>query len=110
MPKFTGLNADFQDTGNVYEGAAPARWMDVNSRKLAGEDGEREDEALARRLQKEKWAGQPSAAEASRGGANKTWVFQSTVVVPVEQSSPLEPARLVQGLSHGTAVDTISIL
>ena len=54
MPEFTGLNADFQDTGNVYEGAAPAQWMDVNSRKHADGDGEREDEALARCLQEEK--------------------------------------------------------
>lgn len=97
-PEFTRLNVDFQDTGNVYEGA---RWTDVNSRKHTDEDGEREDEALARRLQEEEWAEQPSAAEASRRSANKTWVFQSTAVVPVGQSSPLEPARLVQGLSHG---------
>lgn len=40
--------------------------------KHTNEDGEREDEALARHLQEEEWAEQPSAAEASRGSANKT--------------------------------------
>ena len=55
VPEFTRLNVDFQDTGNMYEGAAPARWTDVNSRKHTDKDGEREDEALARRLQEE-WA------------------------------------------------------
>ena len=55
MPEFTRLNVDFQDTSNVYEGAALARWTDVNSRKHTDKDGEREDEALARRLQEE-WA------------------------------------------------------
>jgi len=101
VPEFARLNVDFQDTGNVYEGATPARWTDVNSRKHTDEDGEREDGALARRLQEEEWAEQPPAAEASKGSANKTWVLQSTAVVPVGQSPPLKPARLVQGLPHG---------
>ena len=87
MPEFTRLNVDFQDTSNAYEGAALARWTDVNSRKYTDEDGEREDEALARRLQGKEWAEQPSAAEVSRGSANKTWVLQSTAVLPVGQSS-----------------------
>ena len=30
VSEFTRLSVDFQDTGNVYEGAAPARWTDVN--------------------------------------------------------------------------------
>ena len=38
MPEFTRLNVDFQDTSNVYEGAALARWTDVISRKHTDED------------------------------------------------------------------------
>lgn len=109
MPEFTRLNVDFLDTSNVYEGAALARWTDVNSRKHTDEDGEREDEALARRLQEKEWAEQPSAAEVSRGSANKTWVLQSTAVLPVGQSS-LEASAPCSRPIAWTAVDTISIL
>lgn len=108
VPEFTRLNVDFQDTGNVYEGAAPARWTDVNSRKHTDEGGEREDEALARRLQEE-WAEQPSAAETSRGSVNKTWVFESTAVVSGATFTLGSSAPCSRPVAW-TAVDTISIL